>query len=495
MSNLRLTASNEEVVAEFYSLKTRSDVARLLDVSEDHLIYYLYRMPIEEKYSKFTISKTSGGERTINTPHKSLKILQKKLNQVLQAVYKPKKCVHGFVKGRSIRTNALRHKKQKYVFNFDLKDFFPSINFGRVRGMFKSKPYDIGTNAATILAQICCFENQLPQGAPTSPIIANMICGRLDSQLQKVARENRCYYTRFADDITFSTSLSEFPSLIAFQKSDDWEIGDTLKSIVHRNGFEVQQNKVRLQNNYHRQVVTGITVNEFPNVSRTFVRQIRAMLYDWDKNGYEVAQETHNNLRENLVHRNPANSPAEFKSVVKGKISFLGMVRDSEYGEDELYTHLIDKYNYLVERDDLGLSPQANVLDSMIFISYARKDEKFAFKLYRNLENMGESIWIDQKQIRVAEKWHNQIEDGLKKCKIMILIVSHSSMKSTNVADEWEFFHTAKKPIIPILLYGSQVILPFQLQRIQWVDFRKAKNFMSNLNKLRNELQAIRENR
>lgn len=491
--SFRLTASKEELASAFYSLFTRADVAHLLDIDEEHLIYYLYRLPKEKKYITFKIPKKSGDERTIQSPTKSLKILQNKLSQILNAVYKPKKCVHGFVEGRSIRTNAMRHKNQRYVFNFDLKDFFPSINFGRVRGMFISKPYNIGQNAATILAQISCFDNELPQGAPTSPMIANMICSKLDSQLQRLARENRCYYTRYADDITFSTSLPEFPTSIAINKNDVWEIGDDAKSIVENNGFEIQHNKVRGQANYQRQVVTGLTVNEFPNISRKFVRQIRAMLHDWEINGYEAAQDKNRDIRKSeLVHRNPENPLPEFKYIVQGKISYLQMVRDSQDQEDQVYTHLLDKYNYLIERDGFGLPPKSEPSEHKVFISYSRKDERFMWKLYKRLIDVGESLWVDKKNIRSGKNWDEEIQSGLEECSIMILIVSQSAMNSKNVAHEWKFFETKDKPIIPLFLSGSIDDLPFQLRNVQWIDFRDRNNFLSKLNELRKTLQDLR---
>lgn len=489
--DFELKSPDEHLALAFSFLRTRKDVAHLLEIEEKSLIYYLYRMPEKDKYISFEIPKKSGGTRTITSPQKSIKILQRKLYQVFKSVYKPKQCVHGFVENRSIVTNASQHKNQRYVFNFDLKDFFPSINFGRVRGMLMAEPYNVGADASTILAQICCFNNEIPQGAPTSPIIANMICSKLDSQLQQLARENKCYYTRFADDITFSTSLAVFPSSIAVMRNEIWEMGEEIQSIVQMNGFEIQLNKVRMQERFQSQVVTGLTVNEFPNVSRKYVRQIRAMLHDWDVNGYEAAQEKHL-LKREFIHRNPENPVPKFKEVVQGKISFLKMVRDSDYQEDEIYTRFLDKLNYLIERDGFGLSPESDVSDSKIFISYAHKDDKFMWKLYHQLNSFGESIWVDRKSIRNSKKWNDEIQTGLNECDIMILVVSPAAMKSKNVADEWQFFHARNKPIIPILLYGSHDILHYQLQAIQWIDFRKINQFVSKIGELRKTIQDIR---
>ena len=167
------------------------------------MIYHIYLVQSEKRYKTFDIPKKSGGTRQISTPITALKIIQRKLNQVLQAVYQTKPSVHGFVSSKNVVTNAQNHVKKRYVLNIDLKDFFPSVNFGRVRGMFMATPYGLHPDVATVLAQICCYNNHLPQGAPTSPIITNMICAKMDGQLQRLAKECKATYTRYADDITF----------------------------------------------------------------------------------------------------------------------------------------------------------------------------------------------------------------------------------------------------------------------------------------------------
>jgi RNA-directed DNA polymerase len=173
--SLLLSADSEELRELFFALQTPEDIAHLLEVEYGTLVYHLYVVAGSAKYTTFDIPKKSGGFRTISTPVTALKIIQRKLNQVLQCVYQHKASVHGFVCDRSIVTNASRHGRKRFVFNVDLNDFFPSINFGRVRGMFMASPYMLDPAVATVLAQICCFDNQLPQGAPTSPIVSNMI--------------------------------------------------------------------------------------------------------------------------------------------------------------------------------------------------------------------------------------------------------------------------------------------------------------------------------
>ena len=285
----------------------------------------------------------------ITAPVTALKLIQSKLAQVLSLVYEPKPSVHGFIRDRSIISNARPHRVRRYVLNVDLRDFFPSINFGRVRGLFMARPYQITSDAATVLAQICCFDNQLPQGAPTSPVVSNMICNRMDTQLQQLAGANRCFYTRYVDDLTFSSSEPQFPSNLASPDDDGttgrYRPGTDLERVVQDNGFTINPTKVRLQIRPSRQVVTGLTVNNARlNVSRRHVRQIRAMLHAWRVYGRSKAEQAHQSLY--AQYRNPSKRPPQFQAVVKGKIVFLGMVRGKG---DKVYRGYADLFQVLTK--------------------------------------------------------------------------------------------------------------------------------------------------
>jgi RNA-directed DNA polymerase len=332
-----LQKSEEELREHFRNLKTRQDVADLLEISEYQLRYHLYISP-KKAYTTFTIPKKSGESRIIHTPVTSLKIIQKKLNQVLRCVYQPKPSTHGFAVGRSIITNASQHLRQRYILNLDIKDFFPSINFGRVRGLYMARPYSCTEEVATVLAQICCYENQLPQGAPTSPIVSNMICASLDSQLQNLAKKYQCIYTRYADDITFSTSKPKFPPHLSYfsDKLEKLVIGDELEKIIEKNGFSINESKTRLKTRHKRQEVTGITVNEKLNVKRKAIRQVRAMLHAWEKYGLEEAQAEF--LRRFDKKQHFHKHQPSFKYIVRGKIEFIGRVRGKN---DHIYLNFL----------------------------------------------------------------------------------------------------------------------------------------------------------
>jgi RNA-directed DNA polymerase len=331
--SLRLSAEPEELKSKFAALKTRQDVADLLEVDRAHLNYHLHISPHSTRYTAFEIPKRSGGTRKITAPVTALKIIQRKLNQVLQLVYYDKRRppVHSFISDHSILTNAKKHLGREWVLNLDLKDFFPSITVFRVMGLFKKKPYEIPSPAATVLAQICCFEDKLPQGAPTSPIVSNMICAKLDNELNRFAIKHKCRYTRYADDITFSTYNYDFPSALAkINPLGQVELGDELKRIIDQNWFEVNPDKVRLRRRNLRQEVTGLTVNDFaksgrPNVRRQYVRQIRAMLHAWEKDGLDKAEREFLK-RHYKKHRAPFKKLPSLIQILNGKIGFLGMV-------------------------------------------------------------------------------------------------------------------------------------------------------------------------
>lgn len=342
---LDLKRSPEDLRFLFYALKTKHDVADLLEINKKTLIYYLYRRSPETQYTQYRIKKRHGGTRKILAPETPLKILQHKLNCVLQLVYKPKAPVHGFVTERSILTNARVHTGKRFVLNVDLRDFFPSINFGRVRGVFLSQPYGLDAAAATILAQICCVNNQLPQGAPTSPTVSNMVCARMDGEFQALAASLGCHYTRYADDLTFSTTRRTFPQTLALTESIQAGrtaravAGPALSTVIESNGFAVNDTKIWLFKSTRRQSVTGLTVNKTPNLPRRFANQIRAMLHAWKVYGYENAQSEFH-LRYDTKHRRPGGKPAEFRKVVRGKLNYLRMIRGMK---DPTYLRLCSK--------------------------------------------------------------------------------------------------------------------------------------------------------
>ena len=332
----------------FLAAATPEALARSLGfVSYDRLRTLIYPRP---RYSTFEIRKRDGSSRTIASPALLLKELQRRLATMLLEIYGvARPSVHAFCKDRSVVTNAAPHSKKKtFVFNVDLKDFFHSIHFGRVRGIFRAPPFNFAPNNASILAHICCLEGRLPQGAPTSPVVSNLACRSLDGELQHLARQCRATYTRYADDLTFSFTFrrqDELPKHILEVVGAEAITGTTLTEILRSHSFEINTTKVRLRGRTHRQEVTGLTVNEFPNVRRVFVHEVRGMLHAWSRFGLEKANtELAKKYRRQLASKK---SP-QLERVVRGKLLYLRMVRG---GDDPLYNRLAGRFNELCRRD------------------------------------------------------------------------------------------------------------------------------------------------
>lgn len=275
---------------ELKTATTRHDVADILGFKPKALAYILFHKK-SSNYKQFEIPKRKGGNRLISAPNPELKKLQKRLSKLLQdcidEINKSRNIKsaisHGFRRKHSIITNAYVHRKQRYVFNTDLENFFGMINFGRVRGFFISNQnFTLNPDVATVLAQIACHENALPQGSPCSPVISNLIGHILDIRLAALANQVGCFYSRYADDLTFSTSKRNFPAEVAIQfgeESNQWQVGGKLMRIVEKIGFKINSAKTRMQYMDSRQDVTGLVVNSKVNTRAEYRHASRAMVH------------------------------------------------------------------------------------------------------------------------------------------------------------------------------------------------------------------------
>ncbi|EPT37232.1 retron Ec67 family RNA-directed DNA polymerase/endonuclease [Streptococcus agalactiae] len=275
----------------YKEIDSKRKLALYIGVPVKQLTWLLYVRKIENCYNNsFSIKKKNGDDRIINAPNKSLKYVQRRLARLLlkrlNEVYVEGNIInnisHGFFKGKSIKTNAVPHRNKKYILNIDLKDFFDSIHFGRVQGFFKNNNHFKLPEVATIIAQLTCYEGKLPQGAPTSPVISNLICQILDYKILSLCKKYRLTYTRYADDLTFSTNDNNF-------KDNYSNFLSELDKVVVRSGFEINSNKIRFQEFNYRQTVTGLTVNKKVNVRQDYYKRTRSMahsLYTTEK--YEI---------------------------------------------------------------------------------------------------------------------------------------------------------------------------------------------------------------
>lgn len=291
----------------------------------------------KNKYKKFYIEKRSGGVREIYSPNKKLKYILKLLNIVFQELYKTNLSAHGFIPNRSIKTNATRHVGKNYVLNIDLENFFPNIHQARVWKILQCKPFDFSQELANVIAGLVCYQtnnnekNFLPQGAPTSPILSNFICKRLDKNLLNLCKNRNIIYTRYADDITFSADYNVF--------NKDGDFIKQVFDIIKKENFKVNHKKTRLQGRGYRQEVTGVIVNDKLNVHRKYIKNLRALIYLVKKFGFEEARKIYKYK----------NGNKDILDVINGKLNYLKMIKGEE---DSTYLKLFEKYNNLYKKDE-----------------------------------------------------------------------------------------------------------------------------------------------
>ena len=370
------------IKSEFPMIKSQEDLLRVLNSINENLYsrYFLsnnktvpkielktltfYKNPKvsgNHRYKTFTIKKKSGKDRVISAPAKGLKLIQQCLNEIFQAYYEPNDYACGFVPGRNIVDGAKMHTNMPYVLNLDLKDFFDTITFPRVKKVLSLPPYNLNGDREKlgyIITSLCCHpknvmiidgdgneqvqtRNCLPQGAPTSPILTNIVCRSLDRHLAGLARRFHANYSRYADDITFSCHYNIF-------KKDSEFSNEVIRIIEEEQGLTVNQDKTRLQTPRQRQEVTGLIVNKKVNVTKRYVKQIRLWLHYWEVFGLKRAQQYF--IKQYLVNReNFKNTQtAQLENVLAGKLDFMRMV----VGEaNHNYKQLKERYETLVRKD------------------------------------------------------------------------------------------------------------------------------------------------
>lgn len=368
----------DDILKALYApgLSSLQGFCSLLGVNQDKLLNFLYKRK-SSHYTSFHIPKKNGTSRAIKAPKKVMKELQRALALHLSKFYHSKPSNHGFIKGKSIKSNALPHTSKNIVFNIDLKDFFETIHFGRVKNLFMSDPFNAPHNVATVIAHICCHDGKLAQGAPTSPLISNMICRKLDSQLQALAKAKKCHVTRYVDDITFSftCTLRHLPPDVVEVSEDGIAIpGRELVQIVGSNGFSINPEKTRLQHRSQRQVVTGLIVNKFPNVPREFIRKTSSMIHAMRRFGPQLAEARYLEILEENKQTIPArqclrvrdNAGDFFIKTVKGRLNYIQMVRGRS---DSVYRKLAYDFTVAIGKENLEFkkSPE-EILGNSVFI-------------------------------------------------------------------------------------------------------------------------------
>jgi RNA-directed DNA polymerase len=299
------------------------------------------------RYTEVAIPKRRKGTRTLLVPERRLKFLQREMLKLLTQLYVPRDPVHGFVEDRGALTNANAHQKRPYFLNIDLKNFFGVISRRRVRGMLESR--DLEEEVAEAICVICTTRDQLPQGAPTSPILSNMIAYRLDRDLMNFSKTHRLRYTRYADDISlsgyappmglFNAGLPNSGRVVEEQLSTE------LRKVFSANGFDIAPQKIWYSGPNFRKEVTGLIVNEFTNVKRTFVRNLRASLYMVETMGISAAEKDyHKRYR----------TTASMEQILRGRLEWIAQVRGRSFGA---YRTLAKRFNTIFPASPIVVLP------------------------------------------------------------------------------------------------------------------------------------------
>lgn len=330
------------MIEDLKACTSRLGLAVLLGVKASELSYTLYKIPDAAKYTSFCISKKSGGTRQILAPCPALKWLQGRLLELLYVCEDDINAASGYIRNLhsgfrrdiNIYENAEVHRGKRYVFNLDIENFFDQYNFGRVRGFFiNDRDFSLNPTVATTIAQIACFNNVLPQGSPTSPHIANLLTQFFDNRMARFLRPRRCGYTRYADDITISTNVREFPAEVAIRTPTDpqgWSIAPELAAIFARANLPPNPSKTRMSLYSSRQAVTGLVVNQRPNVTREYYLQTRSMCDHLFKTGIIQIPDITTSYGKNC----PADADAEPETVVdpikvlEGRLSHIHHIRE-----------------------------------------------------------------------------------------------------------------------------------------------------------------------
>ncbi len=335
----------------------------------------------KDRYKTFEIPKKSGGTRKISAPCGNLKWFQLCLNEMFKALYIPSPYAMGFAGGRSIVDNANIHTNQNYVFNIDLKDFFPSIDQARVWKRLQLPPFNFNAKVAGTIAGFCSIKSVrydesgssvdsfvLPQGAPTSPLLTNAVCDTLDRRLHGLAKRFGLHYSRYADDITFSSMHNVYQSGSPFRSE--------LERVVAGQHFTINEAKTRLHHCSRRQEVTGLTVGAKINVTRKYVKDLRTILHIWEKYGQNAAYAAfypRYKSEKCQLHRGEPN----LVNVISGKLCYLKMVKGDK---DPVYTKLYSQFCRLTQDVKKADRPQANI-DYLFTLPKADFEKKLGVKI------------------------------------------------------------------------------------------------------------------
>jgi RNA-directed DNA polymerase len=421
----------KKIIQSFQSLKSKEDLLELLNVilqnesaeiskkkfTIKQLNYFLYKLTgnkvdidneePKDVYRTFEITKKSGANRIINAPVNELELLLHCINVLINTIAKPHPKAFGFVEGKCIVDGAKIHVGKNYVYNIDLKDFFHSFDLNRVKMGFYNPPFNLKDDLEPLAYMLACLttynidgKRVLPQGSPSSPSITNLLCWRLDLRLDSLAKRFGADYSRYADDITFSSNHHCF--------KDDFLT--ELNRIIKSQGLTINPAKTRLQANNIRQEVTGLTVNSKVNVTTKYLKDVRMYLYYCEQYGIEKANRFYENDYKKIKPDAIINRPPSIELFLKGKLNYLSMVKGKD---DPTYLKLESRFTKLFDNDTNYVNKiiklwKVNGIDAARDQFY--KDKKLRLKeikannIAKYLEDFLETINSDEKIIIEGNK-------------------------------------------------------------------------------------------
>lgn len=278
-SNRGLEESLQDSYLEYISILSEQNLPVIFE--SEHLSLLLGRNEFyinsvvhstEAHYRKFKLRKRRGGYRNIAVPYPALLECQKWIYKNILAKVGISFYAHGFARKKSIVTNAKIHVGQEQFLKIDLKDFFPSIKKGRVIALFCKLGYS--TEVSYYLASICCLNNCLPQGAPTSPAISNIVAKSLDYRIFELCKKFNLKYTRYADDLAFSG------------KKIPVKFIDYVSQIIDTESFELNKSKTQLHTGNGKRILTGVSLNgEVIKAPKNYKRKLFQTLFYIKKYG------------------------------------------------------------------------------------------------------------------------------------------------------------------------------------------------------------------
>lgn len=323
--NQKTRAQQQHQRQIFCGLNSLTALSHLLKTDRRKLLLLAQKPP----YKTFTIPKKEGGERLIEDPNPTLKRVLSKLNRYLQSVYyfEKSRAAFGFIFGvrndsdrRNVVTNARKHTGKKYLLNIDLQDFFHTIPRERVLDIFQNKPFHFKGELAEILADLTTYNGRLPMGAPTSPVLSNLACRALDQDLTDLANAMLWSYTRYADDMSFSSNQPFHAEKI-----------NTIRTIIKNHRLVINERKVTTFGPDDDKIVTGLLVTDKVALAPGYLSLLQQEIQQLE-DIFKIQNEQ-GQLSTKWVEK--------FKQQVRGRLNFAGVVLPRQ---DADYQNLKDAY-------------------------------------------------------------------------------------------------------------------------------------------------------